>query len=127
MSGESETISFRIDDRPELESILEDVEDKSGFIRDAIRDAGREKMARYADLPDRQAAAYQWLVDNAAGETIARDTATSLLAQQLSLNAELIDKRILRPLDSKGYIHYAQGYFDAAITVRHPTEVSGDD
>jgi hypothetical protein len=123
MSSDEQRISVRVDGQPEIEGILSDVDNQSEFIRDAIREAAWKRQNRYPDLPDKEAQAYQWLVDNFGGKRVVRDRLLPSLAEHLSLKKDLVDYQILRKLDERGYVYYRNGI----VKIRFPSEVPDDE
>jgi Arc/MetJ-type ribon-helix-helix transcriptional regulator len=119
-----ETISFRVSEDDPVHDILENAENRSEFIRDALRDRGREVDQKYSDLTDKEQTAYTWLVKQCGGEKVGlRAGILEELSQTLSVNKALVERRILRKLDKKGYISYRQGFYESQIYVKLPAEV----
>lgn len=128
MSSDDRRLTVRTSGQPEIEAILDDVDgDLSEFVRDAIRMAGREKHGRYPDLTDKEAEAYQWLLDNFAGQRVVRERLLPSLAEHLSLKKDLVDHQILRKLDRKDYLNYRGGHTHSIVKVRLPQEAGNDE
>lgn len=99
------TISFKLEDEA-LEAFLDDQENRSEVIREAIRrQMYQEVTVEDGRLTDEQRQSYEWFRRYAGvGEAVDLEVAVTVLAQQLSLKKELVKVVVLRPLERLGYL-----------------------
>jgi hypothetical protein len=111
--------TIRVEDET-LDEFLGDVENKSEAVREALQLYRMQKAGVDDDrLTDTQRAAYQWLRERVGGDgRIQLEKAKPMLAQVLSLNADVIKDFVLRPLDRHGYIEVVPRMESVVVVVR---------
>jgi Arc/MetJ-type ribon-helix-helix transcriptional regulator len=122
MSENSSThVTARITD-DELQEILEQQADKHGSQSEAIREALRQMSmddATDTELPDKAHEGYRILRDYCAvGDTVDIESAESLVAQELQINADAVRRMVIRPLVEKKYLEKRQTMQRVVVTVK---------
>ncbi|GAA0305587.1 hypothetical protein [Halarchaeum salinum] len=112
----------RLDGHPELAEWFEAREDRSETIRDALRLLkAREDSGEFEGLDDDQAAAETWLLENVGvGSRSSLSYVENRLAQQLSLDMDMIRQRIVKPLEREGYVAVVARIESVDVVVRPP-------
>jgi len=120
------TISFQVDD-PELESFLDEQENRSEAIREAIRVyQWKQEGVQDSRLTDQQRVAYQWMLEQTdGGGRLSLEVAKTVLAQLLSLNSAIVKDQVFKPLQRAGYLRPAQYPTHVVLVVLAPSAVEG--
>jgi len=118
--------TIRVDD-DRLDEYLDDAENKSGLVREAVRLHRLKKGAvEDARLTDKQRAAYAWLREYVGvDETMQYEVIQTVLAQKLSLGKEIVKEQVLKPLDRLGYLDVTPRMHHVDVEVRPPDAVEG--
>jgi len=122
------TFTFSTSDE-DLEAFLDDAENKSETIREALRVYQFHQEGVEDDrLSERQRIGYEWMLETAgAGGTVALDVIETTLAQLLSVKKSLIRRLVVKPLDRLGYVDVRPRMESVAVRVRSPEAVDGSE
>ena len=118
--------TIRVDDDL-LDEYLDDAENKSELVREAVR-LHRLKNGALEDarLTDKQRAAYAWLREYVGvDETMQYEVIQTVLAQKLSLGKEIVKELVLKPLDRLGYLRVTPRMHHVDVEVQPPDAVDG--
>ncbi|SEW09960.1 hypothetical protein [Halobacterium jilantaiense] len=114
-------------DEEDLDEYLDDAENKSELVREAVR-LYRLKNGAVDDarLTDKQRAAYAWLREYVGvEETMQYEVVQTVLSQKLSLGKEIVKELVLKPLDRLGYLDVTPRMHHVIVEVRPPDVVDG--
>jgi Arc/MetJ-type ribon-helix-helix transcriptional regulator len=114
-------VRARVDDE-DLEEFLDDVDNKSEAVREALRLYRLQHEAIEDDrLTGAQRSAYRWMREQTGvGGRLRLEVARTVLAQTLSRKKDLIKYTVLQPLENLGYIDVSAGMQSVTITVLPP-------
>lgn len=120
-NNDSEHVTVRITD-DELQQILQSKADECGSQSEAIREALR-RMPKDGEtdteLPDKAHEGYGILRDYCTvGDTVDIESAESLIAQELQINADAVRRMVIKPLVEKRYLEKSQTMQRVYVTVK---------
>ena len=118
----STTVSTRISD-PDLAARIDEEDDKSQAVRDALRNYYGEDVA---DVPvsGRPREAYDELLNlTNGGGLLRKDVAETVLAQTVGLEKAIIKPAVFLPLEEAGLIEPRRTWREVYLLVRSPEEV----
>ena len=120
------TISFKVEDE-ELEAFLEEQENRSETIREALRVyRWKQEGVQDARLTDQQRVAYQWMLEQTdGGGRLSMEVAKTVLSQHLSLSAGIVKEQVFKPLERHGYLLPVQYTNYVTLLVLAPSAVEG--
>jgi hypothetical protein len=118
--------TIRVDD-DQLDDYLDDAENKSELVREAVRLYQLKNSAvDDARLTDKQRVAYAWLREYVGvEETMQYEVIQTILSQKLSLGKEIVKELVLKPLDQHGYLDVTPRMHHVIVEVRPPDAVDG--
>lgn len=118
------TVSFKLED-DELEAFLDDQENRSETIREALRVYQWKQEGVQDDrLTDQQRVAYQWMLEQTdGGGRLSLEVAKTVLAQQLSMSSGIIKEQVFKPLQRHGYLVPVQYTTYVVLVVLTPSSV----
>jgi hypothetical protein len=118
--------TIRVDEE-DLDAFLNDAENKSEVVREAVRLYRLKKgVVEDARLTDKQRAAYGWLREYVGvDETMQYEVIQTVLAQKLSLGKEIVKELVLKPLDRLGYLRVTPRMHHVDVEVQPPDAVDG--
>jgi len=118
------THTFSTNDE-ELEAFLDDVENKSETIREALR-VYRFQSEGVEDsrLSERQRVGYEWMLES-VGENgrLTLEMVETTLAQLLSMKKGLVRQLVVKPLERLGYVVVRPAQSHVNVAVRPPDAV----
>lgn len=109
----------------ELEAFLEESENRSETIREALR-VYRFQQDGVPDprLSERQRVGYEWLRETAeGGGRVSLDVVETTLAQLLSVKKALVRQLVVKPLARLGYVRVVPRMESVVVVVRPPDAV----
>jgi len=118
--------TIRVDD-DELDAFLDETENKSETVREALRLYRLERGSVEDErLTDNQRQAYEWLRKNVGfGGGMELQEVKPMLAQILSIDKAVVKRFVIRPLDRFGYVEVDNWMDGVRIYVRPPDAVEG--
>jgi len=107
----------------ELNEYLDDVDNKSEVVREALRmHRAKNDLVDDHRLSDAQVKGYDWMRRHVGiNERMPKEMLKSPLAEHLKLGKKTVEHFVLRPLERLGYIHLAQGLENVTVVVRPPS------
>lgn len=120
MSSESKHYSVEIRD-PELRKLLDGADVTSEVLRDGLRELAKgDETTAMADLSEKQRRAYDWLTQQ-DGRVELEEAETSI-AVETQLDAKLVRRSILMPLQALGLIEVDSRLWGVDIVAVDPVE-----
>lgn len=118
------TYTFSTSDE-ELEAFLDDADNKSEVIREALRVYQfQSEGVEDSRLSERQRVGYEWMLETAGAEgTVSLDVVETTLAQLLSVKKKLVRQLVVKPLDRLGYVTVRPRMESVAVRVWPPDAV----
>lgn len=113
--SDPQTVTFRVND-PELKSLLDDTDNRSELLRQALREFERDDAPGPDTLTEHEREAYQWCYRNVRNRT-KREHVTNELAQVLGISKVYVKNEVLQSLDRQGLIEHHVGMESVAISV----------